>query len=220
MWSRDKLKIYLHSHNAYGHQTCQGDEYREELSPINLHDLSIRWSCEVASQLNLLYFHLQKTHDTKRGKMLTKHERLPPLKPHDLFITWTAWGLVTNSTIHIAFVTRFVATKLRSVLTLGRKFSTETLKCTITGEFVGLRMRTFLGIVFMWTQTYRDNFKSALVYLYVFTDFLFSISIAGATPYKNLRFYLKNSTHCFPFVMKQKVNKNYWIILNYYYRNR
>ena len=62
-------------------------KYREELSPINLHDFSIRWSCEVTLQLNLLYFHLQKTHDTKRGKMLIKHERLPPLTPHDLFIT-------------------------------------------------------------------------------------------------------------------------------------
>ena len=62
-------------------------KYREELSPINLHDLSIKWSYEVTSQLNLLYLHLQKTHHTERGKMLTKHERLPPLKPHDTFIT-------------------------------------------------------------------------------------------------------------------------------------
>ena len=28
-------------------------------------------------------------------------------------------------------------------------------------------MRTFLGIVFIWTQAYRDNSKSALVYLYL-----------------------------------------------------
>ena len=28
-------------------------------------------------------------------------------------------------------------------------------------------MWTFLGIVFIWTQTYRDNSKSALVYLYL-----------------------------------------------------
>ena len=62
-------------------------KYREELSPINLHDLSIKWSCEVTLQLNLLYLDLQKTHDTERDKMLTKHERLPPLKPHDPFIT-------------------------------------------------------------------------------------------------------------------------------------
>ena len=35
----------------------------------------------------------------------------------------------------------------------------------ITGEFLGLRMRNFPGIVFIRTQTYREIFKSALVYL-------------------------------------------------------
>ena len=35
----------------------------------------------------------------------------------------------------------------------------------ITLEFLGLRMQNFQGIVFIWTQTYRETFKSALVYL-------------------------------------------------------
>ena len=35
----------------------------------------------------------------------------------------------------------------------------------ITREFEGLRMRNFQGIVFISTQTCREIFKSALVYL-------------------------------------------------------
>ena len=35
----------------------------------------------------------------------------------------------------------------------------------ITQEFLGLRMRNFQGIVFIWTQTYGGIFKSALMYL-------------------------------------------------------
>ena len=35
----------------------------------------------------------------------------------------------------------------------------------ITQEFLELRMRNFQGIVFIWTQTYREIFESASVYL-------------------------------------------------------
>ena len=35
----------------------------------------------------------------------------------------------------------------------------------VTREFLGLRIRNFPGIVSVWTQPYRDIFKSALVYL-------------------------------------------------------
>ena len=41
----------------------------------------------------------------------------------------------------------------------------------MTREFLGLRMWNFQGIVFIWTQTYREIFKSALVYLYVRSTF-------------------------------------------------
>ena len=40
-----------------------------------------------------------------------------------------------------------------------------TLHVQITREFFGLRMRNFQGIAFLRTQTYREIFKSALVYL-------------------------------------------------------
>ena len=35
----------------------------------------------------------------------------------------------------------------------------------ITREFLGLRKQNFQGIVLVWTQTYRQIFKSTLVYL-------------------------------------------------------
>ena len=39
-----------------------------------------------------------------------------------------------------------------------------TLYGYINREFLGLRMRNFQGIVFIWTRTYSEKFKSALVY--------------------------------------------------------
>ena len=40
-----------------------------------------------------------------------------------------------------------------------------TSRANITREFLELRMRNFQGIGFIWTQTYTEIFKSALVYL-------------------------------------------------------
>ena len=34
----------------------------------------------------------------------------------------------------------------------------------ITRELLGLRMRNFHGVIFMWIRTNREIFKSALVY--------------------------------------------------------
>ena len=39
------------------------------------------------------------------------------------------------------------------------------LRNLLTWELLELRMRNFEGIVFIWTQTYSEIFKSALVYL-------------------------------------------------------
>ena len=41
---------------------------------------------------------------------------------------------------------------------------TYKLHGQITPEILGLRMRKFRCIVFIWTQTYREIFKPALVY--------------------------------------------------------
>ena len=35
----------------------------------------------------------------------------------------------------------------------------------MTGKFLGLRMRNFQIIAFVWTRAWSKNFKSALVYL-------------------------------------------------------
>ena len=35
----------------------------------------------------------------------------------------------------------------------------------ITQEFIGLGLRNFQGIIFIWIKTYIEIFKSALVYL-------------------------------------------------------
>ena len=45
MWSGgscDKLKKYLHYHNAYDHKTYQGGDISEDPPPANLHDPSTR----------------------------------------------------------------------------------------------------------------------------------------------------------------------------------
>ena len=81
--------------------------YHKELLPINSHDPSIRWSCEVTwHKINLFYFHLQKPMDTELSKEMTYYKRLPPLKPHDPLITSAAWG-------HVAIWKTFISTFTR-----------------------------------------------------------------------------------------------------------
>ena len=41
--------------NAYGHQTFQGGDIIKELSPINMHDISMEWSCWVKGQIKYIY---------------------------------------------------------------------------------------------------------------------------------------------------------------------
>ena len=125
-------------------------------------------------KLNLLHLHLQKTRWCQ-----TRYDADPPMKPHDPLNTWGVWGHVTNSKVLI--FTIFLATKLGWVLTLRRRFCTQTLKSSPTSCF---------------------NFN------------------CRCTSQKNLWFYLKNSAHCFPFILEQKVNKSHRIILNYYHRNQ
>ena len=51
------------------------------------------------------------------------------------------------------------------------------LQGQITREFLGLRMRNFESIVFIWTQTYRKIFKSALVYQYFRHSFVITMAV-------------------------------------------
>ena len=61
--------------------------YHEELPPTNLHDPPIAGLVRLRDKLNTLYLHLQKTQCSKLGRVLTHHDRLPPLKPNDFLIT-------------------------------------------------------------------------------------------------------------------------------------
>ena len=80
MWSRDKLKtLFLHYCNAFGHQTYQGGE-----SPQEVPNQKLAWLCE---KLNTLHSLCKGPMDKKLGEVLTYREKLPPLKPHDPFIT-------------------------------------------------------------------------------------------------------------------------------------
>ena len=49
------------------------------------------------------------------------------------------------------------------IILLFSKFTNFTAQ--ITRGFLGLRVQNFQGIVFIGTQTYREIFKSGLVYL-------------------------------------------------------
>ena len=58
-------------------------------------------------------------------------------------------------------------TNLQSILKISLLFKKNTNLSgqIITPEFFGLTMRNFQGIVFIWTRTYSEIFKSTLVYL-------------------------------------------------------
>ena len=69
--------------------------YFKELSPINLHKLSMSWSCEYMWQTKYVISPPGEDSRTpKRGKALPYSERLLSLKPYDHLITWPTWGLL------------------------------------------------------------------------------------------------------------------------------
>ena len=47
MYVREVKTLYLQYHIAYDHKTIMLVTYLKELSPINSHDIAIKWSCEV-----------------------------------------------------------------------------------------------------------------------------------------------------------------------------
>ena len=57
----------LHYHNAYGHNIYQGGDIPQELPPINLHDPSMRWSCEATWQIKYMQQQLTHWHQTRKG---------------------------------------------------------------------------------------------------------------------------------------------------------
>ena len=95
-------------------------KYLEELPPINSHDPSRRWSCEITWQMKYISI-CRRPMNTKLGKVLTYRKRLSPLKPHDLAITWTMWGHVTIWKIYISTFARLVARGRENVQHLNTK---------------------------------------------------------------------------------------------------
>ena len=69
--------------------------------------------------------------DTKLTNLLTWWDiyckTLPPFKLNDPLITWPIWGHGTAWKTYISILTRIKITKLGSVQTSGRRFSTQTL---------------------------------------------------------------------------------------------
>ena len=98
--------------------------------------------------------------------------RLPLLKPHDPLITWPT-GHVAILKIYISTSTRHMATKLSTVLTSRRRFSTQTFKSSPTSSLDHC-IRLFLSLVFNvylctfhqltktfskpWNEYYSNNF--------------------------------------------------------------
>ena len=48
----------------------------------------------------------------------------------------------------------------------------------MTRDLLGLRMRNFQGMIFKWIRTYREIFKSALVYLSGFSKNILPIFVS------------------------------------------
>ena len=68
--SRVKIKIYVHFHKTYKHQTWKNDDLFNRSSLIASYMvLLIMWSCDVTWKLKMLYLHLHKSyeHQTWQG---------------------------------------------------------------------------------------------------------------------------------------------------------
>ena len=133
LWWRISSRNY---HNVYGQQTSQGGDV-----PRAAPTYKFAWSLIRVTLWNYVSNKLhistcRRPMDTKLGncKVLTCYGKLPPLKPHDFFITWPIWGHVTIWKICISYFTRHLATKLGRgrVLTSGKRFSTQTFKSSPT----------------------------------------------------------------------------------------
>ena len=83
-------------------------------------------------KLNTIYLHLQKTHDTKLGKVLTYLETPLPLKLHGPLIMWSMLGHLIIWKSYIYF-TRL--TNLGKMLSYRRMFCTQLFKLSPTSCF-------------------------------------------------------------------------------------
>ena len=107
--------------------------YCEELSPINMHDISTEWSCRGTWQIKhisppLVWY----WHHIKEGADLVLEA-----PKHDPLIKWPTWDHVTVKKI---FISLFIANKFGRLLALEWIFSTQMLKSSPLLLFLRLRV--------------------------------------------------------------------------------
>ena len=117
--------------------------------------MTSQWSGLVMSRDKWnTYLHLQKMyqyHNRQGADIVLEAPK------HDLLIKWQTWGHVTVWKIHISIFKRFIANKVGSLLTLGRMFSTQTLKSSLPSCY---------KLIMVFSKTFCINF--ILIYLAYF----------------------------------------------------
>ena len=139
--------------NAYGDQTCQGNEIPREASTHKFawHTNEVVLWGHVTNRIH--FSTCRRTTENKPGKLMTYCDKLAALKPHDTVITWSAWGHLTNWKIYIS-----TFTKLGRVLSSGRRFSTKTLElspascCKVYIQLIKLLNYAFSSNSYSWAS--------------------------------------------------------------------
>ena len=104
----------------------------KELSPINMHDISMKWSCWVMWQIKYIYQH----HNRQGADTVLEAPKYDPL------IKWPTWGHVIVWKIYISIFTRFIA------YTLGRIFIAQMLSHHQLLVIIELVTFLWIGITF------------------------------------------------------------------------
>ena len=104
--------------------------------------------------------------DTKLVKILNYSENLRPLNS----FTWSTWGHVTIWKIYVSALPRLIAINVGMMLTLARRFSTETLKSPPTSCFLFHRLLLFFQIGWFYMRKMCSDNSFCLIALMVFCD--------------------------------------------------
>ena len=159
-WS-DKVKpLHLHYNNAYGHQSWQDRDLPWATPTLKLFKPLATWFCKIPWQTKTTIFPLLQSlwSPNLTGWWLTFKDSYhmtyhiiwllscliisTPIISYDSYhmshTTFNQVVLLNHLSIwkiYISTVTRFIATKLGKVLTLGRRFSMQMLKSLTTSCF-------------------------------------------------------------------------------------
>ena len=98
----------------------------EELSPINMHENSIEWSCGLAWQMKYISLPPESVSIPYQARWwLSEWNRLSNVTNVDQVTNEMSLNVLKNLYLYFK---RFIANKIGRLLTLGRIFSTQTLK--------------------------------------------------------------------------------------------